>query len=269
MGRTASGILPIAPWPYAEPEQPERHVLSPALVSLACGMATNPGYDDNRLEQALAAALDGRMLLTHPFYVRWEAGELAPVELAAYSSQYRHFEAMLPGLLGDLADQLMSEGSVEAARAISANLDDELGNPGPHLELFDRFVAAVGGTSAQPTPATGALASTYTDLVIEGAVAGLAGLAAYETQASAIAGSKAEGLRLHYGIDDQGTAFWDVHAAMEADHGDWIVDALASLDAEPVQVNAAARRGADAWWAFLDDREAEAAVSSAATPARP
>ena len=186
-----------------------------------------------------------------------------------YSSQYRHFEAMLPGLLGDLADQLMSEGSVEAARAISANLDDELGNPGPHLELFDRFVAAVGGTSAQPTPATGALASTYTDLVIEGAVAGLAGLAAYETQASAIAGSKAEGLRLHYGIDDQGTAFWDVHVVMEADHGDWIVDALASLDAEPVQVNAAARRGADAWWAFLDDREAEAAVSSAATPARP
>jgi pyrroloquinoline quinone (PQQ) biosynthesis protein C len=158
---------------------------------------------------------------------------------------------------------LVAAGSVAAGAIVSQNLSDELGRPRPHLELFDHFAAAVGGTPAAPTQATDALTSTYTDLVAESAVAGLAGLAAYETQASAIAGSKADGLRLHYGIDEQGTAFWDVHAAMEVEHGDWIVDALACLDAQPGQVEAAARRGADAWWAFLDDREAEAAVDAA------
>ena len=225
-------------------------------------MATNPGHHDDSIEQALAAALAGRMLLTHPFYLRWEAGELSAVELATYSSQYRHFEAVLPALLRDLTEQLTAAGSAEAAGIVSANLDDELGNPRPHLELFDDFAEAVGGIRAEPTPTTDALTSTYIDLVTESAIAGLAGLAAYETQASAIAGSKAEGLRLHYGIDDHGTAFWDVHATMEADHGDWIVDALAGLETRPGQVEAAARRGADAWWAFLDDREAEAVVGT-------
>jgi len=226
-------------------------------------MATNPAHNDDAIKLALEAALAGRMLLTHPFYLRWEAGELSPGELANYSSQYRHFEAALPTLLRDLSAQLVAAGSVAAGAIVSQNLSDELGRPRPHLELFDHFADAVGGTPVAPTQATDGLTSTYTDLVAESAVAGLAGLAAYETQASAIAGSKADGLRLHYGIDEQGTAFWDVHAAMEVEHGDWIVDALVCLDAQPGQVEAAARRGADAWWAFLDDREAEAAVGAA------
>jgi pyrroloquinoline-quinone synthase len=226
-------------------------------------MPTNQGHHHDHIEQALEAALAGRMLLTHPFYRRWEAGELSVDELARYSSQYRHFEATLPRLLEDLSGQLTAAGSVEAAAIVGQNLHDELGNPSPHLELFDRFVTAVGGTPAEATTATGTLTSTYADLVTEGAVAGLAGLAAYETQASAIAGTKAEGLRLRYQIDEEGTSFWDVHAAMEVEHGDWIIDALASLDARPDQVEAAARRGADAWWAFLDDRELEASVGIA------
>ena len=67
--------------------------------------------------------------------------------------------------------------------------------------------------SSAPGPAAEALVSTYFDLVAEGPVAALAGLAAYETQASAIASSKADGLRRWYGMDAAGTEFWDVHAA--------------------------------------------------------
>ena len=60
----------------------------------------------------------------------------------------------------------------------------------------------------------------------EGPAAALAGLAAYETQASAIASSKAEGLRRWYGVGQAGTEFWDVHAQMDADHGAWATEAL-------------------------------------------
>ena len=93
-------------------------------------------------------------------------------------------------------------------------------------------------------------------------MAALAGLAAYETQASAIAATKGDGLRRWYGMDSAGTEFWDVHAGMEADHGEWALDSLALLGADPDEVTEAARRGADAWWAFLDEREAEAPLPS-------
>ena len=59
-------------------------------------------------------------------------------------------------------------------------------------------------------------------------------------------------------MDEAGTEFWDVHAGMESDHGTWALDALALLGADPAEVAGAARRGADAWWAFLDERQAEA-----------
>ncbi len=167
-----------------------------------------------------------------------------------------------------------AEGASEAAALVAENLADELGRPEPHLTLFDRFAASAGGsgndggtgpaaaTPATPGPAADALVTTYFDLVAEGPVAALAGLAAYETQASAIASSKAEGLRRWYGIDAAGTEFWDVHAAMDADHGDWAVAALTLLGADADEVGRSARRGADAWWALLDEREAEAPGSA-------
>jgi hypothetical protein len=47
---------------------------------------------------------------------------------------------------------------------------------------------------------------------------------------------------------------------MESDHGEWALETLALLGAEPDEVAEAARCGADAWWAFLDERQAEAPV---------
>ncbi len=227
---------------------------------------TPAGSTHAAIIEAVEEALAGRMLLTHPFYLRWEAGELRPGELGEYAHEYRSFEATLPEVLSGVIRRLATDGSTEVAELVQRNLDDELGHPEPHLVLFDRFAEAVsapprsngGGTDAGP--AAKALVATYADLVEEGPVAALSGLAAYETQASAIVASKAEGLRRGYGIDDSGVAFWDVHAVMDADHGDWAIDALAQLDADPAVVNIAAKRAADAWWAFLDEREADAPV---------
>jgi pyrroloquinoline quinone (PQQ) biosynthesis protein C len=219
---------------------------------------------DAPLSESLSQALEGRDLLTHPFYRRWEAGLLSQDELAEYAIHYRAFEASLPLVLSDVVDQLRDAGEFEPAEMVTRNLRDELGRPEPHLDLFDRFADALTGTpaSSAPGPAAQALVQTYADLVAEGPAATLAGLAAYEMQASAIASTKADGLRSRYGLDAAGTEFWDVHAALEADHGDWALEALVALDADPVPVQRWARRGADAWWAFLDEREVEAPVPS-------
>src|SRR5208282_1052752 len=109
------------------------------------------------LGEVVASAIEGRRLLDHPFYRRWEAGGLAEGELAAYAGQYRHFEAALPGWLATVADGL--EGA--PAELVAQNLADELGHPEPHLALFDRFAVAVGAPPAAAGPAAGELVATY------------------------------------------------------------------------------------------------------------
>lgn len=199
--------------------------------------------------------LSGRRLLTHPFYRRWEAGELSRGELAAYGAQYRHFEAALPAILEAVCRQLPPGA---ARQAVEANLADERGVPVAHLELFDDFARAVGAEAAPATAAAAALVAGYDAAVEVGPVAALAALGAYEVQAPSIAVSKAEGLRLHYGLSDDETRFWDVHGTMDEDHASWIADALEALGASAEAVRGAACEAADAWWAFLDERQAQA-----------
>lgn len=196
--------------------------------------------------------LSDRRLLTHPFYRRWEAGELTTGELSAYAAQYRHFERALPEVLAE-AWAAMPDGA--ARRTVRANLDDELGVPCPHAELFEGFAVAVGAGDDAPTTATAALVEHYRGAVRRGPAALLAALAAYEVQSADIARSKADGLQARYGLSEAQTRFWDVHAVMDAEHGAWTLDALATMEADPASVRMEARAAADAWWSFLDERQ--------------
>ncbi|HEY7948120.1 MAG TPA: iron-containing redox enzyme family protein [Acidimicrobiales bacterium] len=209
--------------------------------------------------------LDTRRLLAHPFYRRWEAGALEEGELAAYAGQYRHFEAALPVVLERIAANLPAG---RARSLVEANLDDERSVPAPHLELFDDFAAAVGAEPSDPTPATAALVDLYLSLADRSPLAALSAVAAYEVQAPSIAASKAAGLLAWYGLDDDGARFWDVHASVDEEHGSWMLDALGELApdaAEAGEVSGAATAAADAWWAFLDEREAAASAPQPVT----
>jgi len=209
------------------------------------------------VEGLVDSVLSGRRLLAHPFYLRWEAGELSSEELAGYAGQYRHFEAALPDVLERVAEAIPQ---CRARRLVQANLRDERGEPVPHLTLFDDFAAAVGvADTVEATPATRNLVDCYRSFSQQGPVPALAALAAYEVQSTAIATSKGTGLRTHYGLDSLGTGFWDVHAAVDGSHAEWTLQALADLVDEDVQVTEPAIAGADAWWDFLSEREAAAA----------
>jgi len=197
--------------------------------------------------------IGSRRLLAHPFYRRWEEGRLRKDELAAYAGQYRHVEAALPDVLSTIATGL-PEGRPRSLT--EENLADELGRPVPHLELFDAFAAAVGARpDAEPGPATEALVELQVTAARDAPVAGLAVLAAYESQAAEVAATKAEGLRRHYGIEGDGVRFWEVHASMEASHASWSFDALSEITEDPEPVIASADAAAAAWWAFLDERD--------------
>jgi len=210
------------------------------------------------LDRAIADTLADRRLLDHSFYRRWEQGSVTMGELASYAAQYRHFEAYLPGFLTRLVAGLPAG---RARDLVAANLADEQGDPVPHVELFERFAAAVAAPAEEASPATAALLATYEELLSESPLAALAGFVAYESQASDVARRKADGLRLHYGLDEEAVAFWQHHATVDVAHGEWSHRALAdsaqaSSALAPGHLERDMRRAADAWWAFLDEREA-------------
>jgi pyrroloquinoline quinone (PQQ) biosynthesis protein C len=197
-----------------------------------------------------------RRLLDHPFYVRWSAGVLGRDELAAYAAQYRHFERALPLLLRRLLEKLDGD----AAALVRQNLEDEEGNPEPHVTMFERFASETGASETAPTEATRALLATYERLIESSGAEGMAAVAAYELQAPEVAASKAQGLRERYGFSEEGARFWAVHAEMDRSHGEWLEKALAELPQTQAESDAA-RAAADAWWALLDEREVAGAAS--------
>lgn len=206
----------------------------------------------NSIEALVHHSLDGRRLLTHPFYVRWEEGALSSDELTAYAEQYRFFEAYLPEFLTELASRL-DEGPTRDA--VLANLADEIADPS-HLVLFDRFAEAYGAGDAVISPAMALLLAAYRTALDEGVDVALAGLLAYEEQGAEIAVSKRDGLVRHYGGVSPAIDFWAVHGSLEVDHAEWTARALESLSPREDSV----ARGIDlvggAWWEFLGEREA-------------
>lgn len=214
------------------------------------------------LKGAIDRALDGVLLLDHKFYKRWECGHLSPSELTDYASQYRHFEAALPGFLRQIMSSL-PEG--KARDYVAQNLADEAGEAGnaSHLELFDGFVDAVDGSrNAKASPAMSAMLDAYAEVATKSPAAALGGLIAYETQSPAVAASKGSGLREHYGLTSEQTAFWDLHAELDVEHSAWALEALSEVAEDLDEVTTATRQIAQSWWAFLDEREALAATGS-------
>jgi pyrroloquinoline-quinone synthase len=205
------------------------------------------------ISSVIGAALDGKRLLDHPFYRRWEAGEVTVGELADYAGQYRHFENYVPGFLGALVASL-PEGP--GRDLVAANLADELGDPVPHVELFERFAAAVGAPVTEPSPAMAELLGVHDDLLARSARHGLAGFLAYESQAADVADRKADGLKRHYGLDQDAVSFWAHHAEVDVRHAEWARQALDDMDYEQESLEPSVRLAADAWWRFLDEREA-------------
>ena len=89
-----------------------------------------------RLDEA-RASID---VLEHPFYQRWNAGELSGEELALYAGEYRR------------AVLALAEASELAAREAPAHLREDLRRhaeeEASHVALWDAFAEAAGGAGA-------------------------------------------------------------------------------------------------------------------------
>ena len=141
-------------------------------------------------------------VLAHPFYERWSRGELSRQELATYSGQYRH------------AVVALAHATAQAGNQAHAQEEQD------HIELWDQFVAAVGGDSEVPaTQSTTACTLVWNDDDRDQA-ATLAVLYAIESSQPAISETKRTGLLEHYGAlpSSDATRYFDVHADLDRAH---------------------------------------------------
>jgi pyrroloquinoline-quinone synthase len=147
-------------------------------------------------------------VLCHPFYEAWSAGELSREGLARYAGQYRH-------AVGAIAT--MSAQAAEAAPR-RAELARHAAEEESHVELWDRFVIAIGGDrEAPPNAETEECVAAWT--ANDGLVATLVRLYAIESGQPAISRTKREGLARFYGIDDAAsTDYFRLHERRDVEH---------------------------------------------------
>jgi pyrroloquinoline-quinone synthase len=175
-------------------------------------------------------------VLRHPFYLRWESGDLTRDELAFYAGEYRNAVVAL-------ADTAAAGGGAAHAR-----------EEAEHIALWDAFAEALGAERGRaPRPETVACAEAWrrSDPLEAQAV-----LYAVESAQPEISRTKLAGLLKHYGFaaDSPGTAYFRVHATLDEAHAEESRRALEAHarddDAERlVDVAEAALRGN---WRLLD-----------------
>jgi pyrroloquinoline-quinone synthase len=216
----------------------------------------------------LDARVGAQHLLDHPFYQRWNAGELTREELQEYGRQYYHYALAFPTFLSGMHAQTED---IETRQLLLENLIEEERGDENHPELWLRFCEALGlgrdeVKGGAPNEATCALIGTLKSLTRDGALhEGLAALYAYESQVPAVAKTKIDGLAKWYGIEaPRDIAFFTVHMDADVVHSSTSRELLARLcddDAKTEDAAAAATLTTNALYAFLDSVTAQALVN--------
>jgi pyrroloquinoline-quinone synthase len=224
------------------------------------------------------AALDARIarydLLQHPFYQAWSKGELTRDELREYASEYWHHVSAFPTYLSALHARLED---APLRRTVLENLADEEGVPaGPaHSDLWMDFATGMGADATVVRdrtlqPETAALIAHFRGAMQTSPATALASLYTYESRVPAIARTKAEGLKQHYGADKATARYFTIHQTADVHHAKVWRDAIeAELATHPEDADVAldaAEATAAALWSTLSgiERERQRARSIAA-----
>jgi pyrroloquinoline-quinone synthase len=181
-------------------------------------------------------------VLRHPFYTRWERGELTRDELGFYAGEYRHAVVAL-------AETASAAGDAEHAR-----------EEAEHVALWDAFAADLDAPlDRDPTPETATCARAWSR---RDRLEALAVLYAVESSQPSISETKLRGLVEQYGFraDTDGTEYFALHAERDKEHARAARAALA--DATPAETARLAKVAEDALranWLLLDGVERAAA----------
>jgi pyrroloquinoline-quinone synthase len=180
-------------------------------------------------------------VLRHPFYTRWERGELTSSELGFYAGEYRHAVVALAR-------------QAEVAGAEHASEEAE------HVDLWDDFARAVDADlDRAPRAETLECADAWTGG--SDRLERLAVMYAVESAQPAISITKLTGLVTHYGFDADGSgaAYFALHAERDVEHADESRRLLAAeaTENDVDRLVAAAEAALRGNWRLMDGVEAQ------------
>ncbi|MGF1544678.1 MAG: CADD family putative folate metabolism protein [Parvularculaceae bacterium] len=210
-----------------------------------------------------ARATARQLMLDHPYYRAWVAGELDMATLRDYAEQYFHHVDAFPRAVSRTHAACEDR---DGRRMLAENLAEEEGvesGKTDHPELWMQFAEGLGASrrdveAARLNDETSALIEAFRRLSAKSYAAGLGALFAYESQIPDVARTKIEGLKVRYGVDDpRSLKFFTVHEKADEEHAAVCRELLDRLSpAEADEAVAAADELAGALWGFLDGVEA-------------
>jgi pyrroloquinoline-quinone synthase len=192
------------------------------------------------LFERLDAVSDRWNVLRHPFYRRWEMGELTRDELAYYAGEYRHAVAALAHLAATASDP--GHAAEEAA----------------HVSLWDDFAHELDADLERaPSAEAASCAAAWRGDGVEGAAA----LFVIESAQPEISRTKLEGLTRWYGFEPntKGTRYFELHAERDHEHAELsrrVLERARPEDEDPIV--AAAEAALRANWSLLEGVEQRA-----------
>ncbi|MGI8402043.1 MAG: iron-containing redox enzyme family protein [Gemmatimonadaceae bacterium] len=215
--------------------------------------------------RCLDEIIASRSILSHPFYLAWQRGDLTRKQLATYAAFYYPHVAAFPGYLERAAN-----GADPLVRAeVGSNLADELGNPAPHSELWLDFAEELGVDREQLTAtparrAADAIVDTFNARASGDTAGAIAALYAYESQQPEVSKQKLAGLRDSYGVTaPKPLAYFEVHAEADVKHSEGerrAIEHCLAAGASPESVLESAKAALDAYWGLLDGICEEAGI---------
>jgi pyrroloquinoline-quinone synthase len=208
----------------------------PATRAVSIASPPTKGADPVQLLARIDEARERWNLLNHPFYRRWECGELTREDLAYYAGQYRHAVVAL----AETAGQADAEHAREEAE---------------HISLWDSFATAMGAEAADPSAETAGCVSAW--LAPEDPLGALAVLYAIEAGQPDVSQTKLEGLAEHYGVDrgEPGAAYFVLHAELDHEHAATSRALLEAHSGDEDRLLGLAENALRANWMLLDGVE--------------
>jgi pyrroloquinoline-quinone synthase len=182
-------------------------------------------------------------VLKHPFYTRWERGELSREDLGFYAGEYRRAVVAL------------------AETAAAGGSDEHAAEEREHIDLWDDFAAALDAPlDREPTTETTECVAAWTshDPLEASAI-----MYAIESSQPAISQTKLTGLVEHYGFQAGSPAvgYFALHAERDVEHAAEARERL-TQEASPTDADrlvAAGEAALAANWKLLDGVEAASA----------
>jgi pyrroloquinoline-quinone synthase len=190
-------------------------------------------------------------VLDHPFYQRWNEGQLTTDELAFYAGEYRHAVVALSDAIGGAAQT--------AEPAIREQLTEHAAEEADHVALWDDFAAALDADlDRAPRTETKECVSAWTGGrdTLEGLVAAFT----IESGQPAVSQTKLDGLIGRYSFEEgPATEYFALHAERDHEHAaqsrELIEERIADADLDRLlEVAEGVLKGN---WELLDGVEAQ------------